>query len=708
MTQSPDSNSMSNFPDDLGGNINLFAIAATFWRGKWIIAAFLILGMIAGGFYGYRIAVPLYRATATISFLPSREQNFSGADSVVSGLQGDLVTMNTEIAVMRSRKLIGKLVEELNLTNLPEFNPWLRKINPYTVRNFPKLLLGTLEQPEIPEREILLRTATKIAIGKISVVNSRSSLVLLISATTENGPLSASMVNKLAEIYILDQIETKFAATEQATSWLSDRVTELKSELEESETQVKEFDAGAKLVSAASLGGLRIQLKESRDRLEETQALRAPLLSRVETLESAKNEGDFLRMSNVASDRILDRVVSTVDLDTDEGQLAYIARFDQILNRAKLDLRRVSEKGDLIEASLNELSAEISRQSEDLVVLQQLQREADASKLIYEFFLGRLKEASAQQGINQADSRILSEAVPGGYFAPRKNRIIVMTGLMGILISAAFLLMRELMQTAFRTSEELEAATGLTVMGSIPKVTAKHRGDVLKYVLAKPNSALAESVRNLRTSIMLSNVDKPPQVLMVTSSLPGEGKTTQSLVLAQNISTLGKKVLLIEGDVRRRVFNQYFNIRENANLVAVITGEAQLEESVQHVDEIGADVLAGEKTKVNAADLFASKSFEKFLNQARAQYDFIIIDTPPVLVVPDARVIANFVDAILYSVHWDKTSRTQVKQGLHMLETVGLKVTGLSMTQVDPKGMKSYGYGNYGAYSAYSAGYYDN
>lgn len=708
MTHTPDSFSASPLLEEAGTDINLFALAGALWRGKWIIAACLVLGMIAGGYYGYRVAVPLYRATATISFLPTRQQNVSGAESVVSGLRGDLVTMNTEIAVMRSRKLVGKLVEELELTKLPEFNPWLRKVNPYTLRNFPRFVLGQLKQPEMPAPEVILQVVTSVTIEKISVANSRGSLVLLVSVTTQNGPLSATMANKLSELYILDQIETKFAATEQATTWLSDRVTELKAELEEIETRVKAFDAETKLVSVDALEALRNQLKDNRERLEATKALQDPLSTRVKALTAAQAGRDFLRMSEIANDRILDRVVTTVDLASGEGQAAFKARYGQILQRAELDLRRATEQADLIEASLDGLTAEIVRQSADLVTLQQLEREAEASKLIYEFFLGRLKEASAQQGIHQADSRILSEAVPGGYFSPRKNRIMAMTGFLGLLLGAGFLLLRELLQNTFRTSEDLETATGYTVMGSIPRVSAKQRGDVLNYVLEKPTSALAESIRNLRTSIMLSNVDNPPQVLMLTSSLPGEGKTTQSLILAQNMSALGKRVLLIEGDVRRRVFSQYFNTKRNANLVAVITGQVRLEDAVLHVAEIGADVLAGEKTKVNAADLFASKSFEGFLNQARGQYDFIIIDTPPVLVVPDARVIGQFVDAILYSVHWDKTSKTQVKQGLHMFQSVGLKVTGLSMTHVDPKGMKRYGYGKYGAYSAYSSGYYDN
>jgi Mrp family chromosome partitioning ATPase len=145
--------------------------------------------------------------------------------------------------------------------------------------------------------------------------------------------------------------------------------------------------------------------------------------------------------------------------------------------------------------------------------------------------------------------------------------------------------------------------------------------------------------------------------------------------------------------------------------LTALSGETPLEDVVFHDEKLGADVLMGEKTHVNAADVFSSDKFHSFLNEARKAYDFIVIDTPPVLVVPDARVIGQSVDAILYSVHWDSTSKAQVAEGLRQFANVNLRVTGLVLAQIDPKRMKryGYGYGRYGAYSqyGYGRGYYD-
>jgi len=207
----------------------------------------------------------------------------------------------------------------------------------------------------------------------------------------------------------------------------------------------------------------------------------------------------------------------------------------------------------------------------------------------------------------------------------------------------------------------------------------------------------------------LSGLEKTPKVIMSTSSLPGEGKTTMSFALAQNLVGLGKKVLLIEGDMRRLVFSQYLDVKDAKGLISVLSNDISLADAVIHDPTIGADILVSEPTKVNAADVLSSQRFDEFIAETRDAYDFVIIDSPPVLVVPDARVLANKVDTVLFTVLWDTTTKTQVRDALRMFETVGASVNGLILNQIDPKGMKSYGYGDsYGAYGAYGSKYYTN
>ncbi|MFL4472289.1 tyrosine-protein kinase family protein [Tateyamaria armeniaca] len=177
----------------------------------------------------------------------------------------------------------------------------------------------------------------------------------------------------------------------------------------------------------------------------------------------------------------------------------------------------------------------------------------------------------------------------------------------------------------------------------------------------------------------------------------------------KNLLGLGKRVLLVEGDIRRRTLHEYFENVPRHGIVSVLNGDKTLAEAVFRNENFGADVLPGEKTGINAADLFASDKFKKLVEEARASYDAVIIDTPPVLVVPDARIIAEQVDAIIFTVHWDKTSKAQVDEALRMFHNSGQRVTGLVLSQISARGMKRYGYGgSYGAHSVYGAKYYTN
>lgn len=689
----------------MDNDIDLKQMLATLWREKiWIILT-CIIGLAIGGYYAFVIAVPKYSANSVV-MLESRQEQVVDLGSVVSGLSADQSSINTELEVLRARALLAKLVHKMDLTNDPEFNTRLRPKEKYSinaaktyVRN---LIKGATKEPAKaavpPSAQTILDSTISRVLGAIKVSNIRQSYVFRINAVTESPEKSAAIANQLAKLYILDQLEGKFEATEQATNWLTARVAELQISLEQAESAVKEFNAGTELVSLEALTGMNRQIKDMRERQASAERSIKEKTEQLALLQTAQNENDREKITVLANDRSLDRILSMIADGDVNAESTFDARVQNIIARADLDLQRAVTQNAALTSSIVEQNARIERQSNDLLELQQLRRESEASRLIYEYFLGRLKETSVQQGIQRADSRLLSPAViPGSAVAPKKTNILALSLVLSLFVSMVGVLAHEMLKTGIRTAEQLEELTGKTVMGQIPMVPARRRKNVLKYLVEKPNSAAAEAVRNLRTSTLLSNLDNPPKVIMSTSSLPGEGKTTQSLALTQNFSGLGKKVLLIEGDIRRRVFSQYFDIDENHGFLSVLSGDVTLEDAVVFNKELGADVLVGEKSTLNAADIFSSKTFAEFIKKARDNYDIVIIDTPPVLVVPDARVIGQSVDAILYTVKWDHTTGSQILEGLRMFETVNLKVTGLVLGQIDSKTMKRYGYGTYGS-----------
>lgn len=694
--------------------IDLLALVATLWRGKWIIALITALSVLLGGFYAYGVAVPLYTANSVV-LLETKQNQIADLESVVSGLSGDTSEVNSEVEILRSRILLGRVVDRLDLESDPEFNADLRE--PGLLDNVKSSVIGTIkaaigktepEQVLSPEQQAK-RTQDNVVstlLNKMQVSNIRQSLVFQVQVETTDPQKSALIADTIAEEYTSSQRDVKFAATEEASEWLSERVAELKLELEEAEQEVARFSSSTRLVSAEALEGLERQLKEMRDRIAANTETRTSVEAQLQQLDAANTREE---KAAVADDRLLSQLAEDLD-GSDRANAAFDNRLATVISGLQANLIRVERQIDSLTASAATLEEQITDQTEDLIQLRQLRREAEATRLLYEHFLTRLGETSAQRGIQQADSRLISSAVvPQAPSFPRKSLILALSGVLGLMLGAALILIREIRNNSFKTANDLEAVGGYAVLGQIPAMPIKKRNEVLTYVNDKPTSAAAEAVRNLRTSVMMANLDNPPQTILVTSCLPGEGKTTASLMLAHNFSAVGKSVLLMEGDVRRRTLNEYFDVTEKRGLVSVLGGMATLEEVVFTSEALGGDVLLTEESRVNAADMFSSDKFKNFIEMAKTKYDVVIIDTPPVLVVPDARIIAQHADAVLFNVKWNSTSQPQVQEALRLFHTSGQRITGFILNGISASGMKYYGYGGkYGAYGAYNSKYYSS
>ncbi|SDI62282.1 capsular exopolysaccharide family [Aliiruegeria lutimaris] len=698
--------------------IDILAILNTLWRGKWIIAVCAALGVLAGGYQAYVKSVPMYRAQTVLAAEEKTEQ-FSPIESMVTGVSAsDYQGTQTEIEILQSRKLGHMLVSKLDLMNDPEFGPPDQEeieSPSFSLRAaFRSVLMTVLGVEETdpappPSEERIRENVVSNVLGALKIENIEYTVVFTITAVSESAEKAALLADSLAEVYIEDQLQRKFAASEQALVWLSERLADLRADLEASETAAKNFNASIDLVSIETLEGMNRQLKEMRDRsdakLREAQRAREQLSELEEAVESGERE----RILAVAKDVALNRAAQNV-ANGRATDASFDALVEQAVTRKRFELTRLEEQHRALEKSATELAASVEKQSADLVTLQQLEREVEANRLLYESFLVRLRELSIQQGIERADARVISQAVaPNAPFQPRRSLILAVALVAGGFVGIAIFLLRELLHRGFRTARDLETVTGYSVMGQIPLISQRRRSRLVEFILSNPTSTSAEATRNLRTSIELSNLDNPPKIIMMTSCAPGEGKTTTSIMLAHHYAALGGKVLLLEGDIRRRVLNQYFTLDDNKGFVSVLSGDAELKDIILKDERLGIDVLPGENASVSAADLFASAKFGDLLKELRETYDQIIIDTPPVLVVPDARSIALHSDAVILAVKWDSTPASVVQQGIAAVSSGNTRLTGLILTHVNPKGMRRYGYGHdYGAYGYAKSGYYQN
>ena len=698
-------------PSIADGEIDLIKLAASLWRGKWIMLAFALFFVGVGDFYFRHIIIHVYSATAKIVLKEHQpEKILTDIESLMPNGPLTDTGINTELEVLRSRELVSKLVDSLDLTNDAAFNPLLREPQLSSqIRTQLFNLFGVApEKPKKPRspEEVRLIVINSV-LNSMAFSNTKNTRVINILVTTTDAALSALMANKMATLYIENQIQVKSEILAGATEFLSSRASELKHEFENLKTELANFSSQSELVNPTVFKSQKIQLREIRTRLKEKVEIVQEKTDTLTILRSFREAGNLQSIIKLSNDFRLNQAISgyrnnKISLDDLSLQVEHF-----MLNKEE-EAEREQKQLSALEASEFLLAKQIERQSLELVVLQQLERETEGARLLYESFFTRLLETNVQLGLETADGRLLSKAIQTGPSSPKKSRLLFLGGTIGLMMGASLLIFWELRFSGFRSVNELRDNSGYSVLAGVPLIPLLNRKTAISYLQAKPNSMVSEAVRNLRTSILLSNPNQVKQVIMLTSSVPKEGKTLLSFALAQNMAGLGKRILLMEADVRTRVHSIEFDRNNSVSLLDLLAGDKNLNEVSLYVEELGFDILTSTRSDKNAADIFASKRFSKLLTELREHYDYIIIDTPPVLAVPDARLIGSISDANIYIVKWNKSTRGQVNQGLEMLSSIGVNTIGLVLNQIDTRNTKTYGYtGSYG-YGAYGSEYYES
>ncbi len=682
--------------------IDLMEVVGSIWRGKLLIFACALFTSLLAGWYVFALATPGFTSQSRL-MINTRDQRLVDVESVLSGISTDQTAINTELEIIRSRGLIERLVLDLKLREDPEFNTSLRAPSAISPGRF----LRQFNLPGFDQLDGDPANQTQSIIDNVRdailVSSKRDTFLIEIRATTNDPEKSAAIANRLAQLYLDNQIKSKFEATEFAVGWLSERVADLELDLNKTETEIKTLRANSDLVSTDALEALNIRVKSIRGRLLEAEESEASAIAAEQVISTVLHNADWVAAKTSVSDPILTGLIDKFLSDDETGDQELQSRLQLLLDDAKLKVSRAGLQRGALQQALLQSEADIQRQNDDLTRLNQLVREADATRVIYDTFLARLKETSVQIGLNRADSRILSTATIGEISSPQKARAMAVAGLFGALLGAAYLMLRQFAHKGVRTINDLEEITEIPVLGEVPRMPIGRRKSLSAFLQQNPISAAAEAIRNLRTSILMFNTVAVPKVIMVTSSEPAEGKTTLAIGLAHNLASLGKRILLIEGDLRKSGLQQHLGNPGQAGVMSVISGQSSLLDVVCRKENLGFDFLAGDHTNLVPADVFTSSGFGSLISMAREGYDHVVLDMPPVLAVPDARIAAGLVDFVLYCVRWDHTKRAHIAEGLRRFSSVGTDVSGLALTQIDPKRMKRYGYGDtYAAYAAYA------
>ncbi|MDC1499142.1 polysaccharide biosynthesis tyrosine autokinase [Amylibacter sp.] len=693
------------------GEVEIRKVANTLWRGKWIILLCIIFFIFITSFYFNRVVIPFYSATAKVALEEGQQRKIlTDIESVeIKSLVTDVV-INTELEILRSGDLIEKLVDLLNLSNQATFNPHLREptFSNWILTSFYRFF-GTSPNasklnvfPEVKRSDVINSVRKSITFS-----NTKNTMVINITVITNDFDLSVLMANTMAKLYIKSKIQLKMDSLKSATDFLSIRTSELKSEFEILKSELTNFSSQIELVNPDVLEAQKIQLRDLRIRLLNTRQIVLEANDRRATLQSLKKYGNLDALIKKANDFRLSRAIAQY-----RNKKISLQRLNLDVDRFMIEIDAEVERKHkqllALEESATALESQIALQSYELDNLQQLERETDAARILYDSFFTRLHEMNVQMGLESADGRFFSNAIKNEIPITKKSQMVYLAAVIGFIIGASIVLFWEWRFSGYRSINELNEDINQSVLASLPLIPVENRKTIISYLKNKPNSVFSEAVRNLRTSILMLNKGQAPQIIMLTSSVPKEGKTLLTFALAKSMAGLGKRILLIEADIRRQIYSVNFNREKTINLIDVLTGDINFKDINPFVEELGFDILTSSKSDINAADLFASQNYSNLIAELRKHYDYILIDTPPVLSVPDARIIGANSDANIYIVEWNKTTQAQVVQGFDMFSSIGVDITGFVLNQINPYKIKNYGYISPYGYNAYGSEYYES
>jgi succinoglycan biosynthesis transport protein ExoP len=700
-------------------------------------------------------ATPMYKASARL-LLDTRIFKVVSTEAALSGVDTmNLGAIQSELEVIQSDFLIGRVVDKLGLANNPDFNgtkpPGFIDSAFQPLRELWATGISTLLAPApkpqpaaqparssraAEESDPRRRAAIGAVAGHLSVTLLGRTFVILVTAESPDGTMSARIANAIAEAYLADQIDTKNEANRRATEWLEQRLAELRRNLQVAEEAVAAYRRDKGLagspegaVSTQTLSDLNSKYTAARSKRIEREA-RLVALSR-----ASLNPGEIANIAEVSGNTTLAALrIQDVELTRKMAELSSLlgdnhpkmvqarnelatvrARFLSETQRITLAVRAELDAAKAEEDELKELvdkAAVVSgTASQYEAELKQLEREAQSNRTLYESFLNRFKELREQQDIQRADARILAYAQPAGApSSPNYKTGLMAAFVIGCLLGMAGAVAAEKLDRVFRSAAQVEEATGVGVLGMVPEVkgAAAIRSNVVGHVLENTTSPAAEAIRAVFTAISLGSLDRPPRVIAITSSTPSEGKTTFVAALGGLLTKMNasRRVLIVDLDLRQARMSAALGMKDRSGTIDdYLMGLKTLEECTKRHDNSGVDYILARPNTPNAPEILESHAMKAALATFSERYDLVILDGPPVMAVSDARIISRLADYTVFIVQWAKTPREVVKTAVAALLGVTSHV-GIVINRVNLAKHARYGYGDHGDYYSRYRGYY--
>jgi len=725
--------------EDMAGaqaaSVDLLAIATAALRRWKLITTITLCGLIAT--YGVLKLMPsLYKSTVEILVYDPQQQIDAAIQKPVSPFVDALgdEAMNTEISILKSKSVALRVATELHLDKDPEFQPrdqlvalvkrlgirWLARGS----RDNGSGTVGSTAQ----EKAEALDRAADMLLDRLQVW--QDSYIIYVSVTSQSPIKAQRLAATIATDYLASQREARQEALQRVAIWLKGRVDNLQSRVLETDSEIEKLKAESDVSEndfnnvREQIGGLYTQLMrahedvdEKRARLEQARHVietkgdiqSIPELTASTTLTQLRQEQTELssRVTDLQT-RLGPRHLQVIALRTELASVnnQITAETEHILGDMKNAYDIAVRQQQSLEANLENLTSHVN--SETYTKLQQLRRVADADQRLYESYLSQYNDVSERRTLQDASSRVISPAaLPRSSISSRRKLLLFPLG--GVLaLGGGFMLafLLEYLRPGIKTGAEIEQSFGRPVMGMIPLV--RHRKTrstpydrLLGEVVNEPFSRLTEAVHAVRISLELSNAN--PKVVLVTSALPAEGKSTVAMLLAASSVSSGKRTILLDCDLRQQSTSEALRNKRQPGLSDLLLGTAKLTDVITKDAVTKTYVIPAGSMVPNAADWLKSQRMRDLISALRSEFDYVVMDTSPLLPVVDALVLTTVADKVLVIVEWSHTPRGSISEAFKVLRPEAHRVAGIVLNKVDVDQLPGYGY--YGSYHyASSAG----
>ncbi|MEQ1651032.1 MAG: Wzz/FepE/Etk N-terminal domain-containing protein [Hyphomicrobium sp.] len=674
-----------------------------------------------------------YDASAIVQIDP-RQKSITNLDTVVSDLKGDQSTVESEVEIVRSRPIILKVIETLDLRNDPEFNR-----PPFTTRVLAKLGLATwaptIERaPQRPHDQIadILKidepgtsrpARDEVAdafIQKLKVIRVRNTLLIDIRFSASEAGKAARIANTIAEVYLKDQLDSKTRAASTATTLLEEKLDEMRKKVSDAERRVEQwkaehnvFDTEGQILSEKQLARLMEQTVTARNATTEARAKfdQAQKLARNGDAGTAIVEVLQSHTVRLLKEQVANARRKAAELQTKYGpkhpeMLKVYAEVAQAESQVKSEIERLvanlKNEAEVAEERERQLAQSLTQLKEQQIVskdtgvdLKELEREAATSKQLFEALLTRYKQTAETQGFQLPDVRIIEKAdAPQFPASPKRKQLVLIAAVGGLVLGLALAVLLELMAPGITRQDDIERVFEVSHLSSVPSPSNSNGvlppSKAVRIVVSEPSSLYADAIRGARRELDMRRVAGTPRIILVTSSIAGEGAELIASNLAHNYAMTGGRPLLIDGDMRLQPLTRQLAAQRQRGLLDQVVNREPVEAAILRDGVTGLHFLPAvgpNAVQASIPETLNSTALAEQLVGLKSRFDTIIISVPPLLPVIDGRILADYADQIVFVVAWQKTPKQLAKSALKTLGLNDRKVAGIVLNDVAPEAL---------------------